>query len=1118
MIYEAGRVQRGERRRGSAEGGLQRGEYGAQAHWSARPAHSSSPPSLPLTAAVAFWEISVLPPPPFPPLPTSCRPSRLTYVLSAHVPPAHHLPAVAASAHWSARPAHSSSSPFPSLPLTATVAFCENIRAVSPPPPPRLPTPCRLTYLLSTLVSPARPLPAPYPPSLHQPIRVTIRVVDQLTAVAAEIVSFSKARNCSLPLASPRFPSPTLPSPSLPLTPHPSLPLASPYTPFSPLSLPFACGFVCSVYPIYYLPAQEAPTLFPLPHTPLSFDHITPTTFTFPFQDSAVVVSGAGTSGRIAFQVVLCFNAVLRRYGLPPCFHFLIAGGLPALLKAQEGAEDNQEAAVAALRRVEARGNPWGKPCGRVLYIGISCGLSAPYVAAQVKYALSQSHYAVAVMGFNPPSLAPNTKGAPGVTFPSVLSEMRARIEAAEAEGTAPRHFILSPAVGPETVTGSTRLKGGTATKVLLETIFSRAFARVLRLPALGSYAGVPLLLINPPPELTPDDTTSVRRAARVGWGRTEAAPAARYGDVMAAYEGAMRGVYQQLPGIVALTRLFHRAISTGGRVMYIGDDSLGLVGLIDSSEKVPTFGARPGSFLPSFQAFQSSASLALSSPLCSSSPLPHRRIRADPSEQVPTFGARPGSFQAFPCPYLLFYASEQVPTFGARPGSFQGFLTSTWHRLIRPLNQHTVDPLGSSAASGSSSSSSSRRSKAGAREGTAVPCFAKCRCGFPAARPRSAILALIFCSFPLSYSSLPSRPLSQPPLLFPYLPVPTTLANDTILLLESHVLQPQLFPLPLLTALHTRAKQGLLSLALLSVGVAPHDRLLMVYDDEDGVEEGKEREEEEEGEESEVEGSEEEGEEEGREEDEEGEEEGGDQGESGAGGQGEEGEEGVGEGGEEGGEEDEEEEGGSSDSGVLVGRELQEERLAVAKEKADGASDEGIEEDSEEGSEWESVDGDETEHVLHMKLALNVASSGAHVLLGKVYSNRMVDLRVSNEKLFKRAVRVVGELAGVGAEEAERCVRRAIVIAEREEGMEGREGMEERAGRVKGEVGDDEGVSMGRKVEEMVRVGAKMERIVPTAILLAAGCFGDAESARNAALSNRSVRMLVADALNRKT
>ncbi|CAI7813883.1 unnamed protein product, partial [Closterium sp. NIES-53] len=370
-------------------------------------------------------------------------------------------------------------------------------------------------------------------------------------------------------------------------------------------------------------------------------------------KDSAVVVSGAGTSGRIAFQVVVCFNAVLRRYGLPPCFHFLIAGGLPALLKAQEGAEDNQEAAVAALRRVEARGNPWGKPCGRVLYIGISCGLSAPYVAAQVKYALSQSHYAVAVMGFNPPSLAPNTKGAPGVTFPSVLQELRARIDAAEAEGGVARHFILSPAVGPETITGSTRLKGGTATKILLETIFSRAIARVLRLPALGSYAGVPLLLINPPPELTPDDKTAVRRAARVGWGRTEAAPAARYGDVMAAYEGAMRGVYQQLPGIVAITRLFHHSISTGGRVMYIGDDSLGLVGLID--------------------------------------------------------------------------ASEQVPTFGARPSSFQGFLTSTWHRLIRPLNQQTVDPLGSSAPSSSSSknrsssrrsSSGSRRSKAGAREG----------------------------------------------------------------------------------------------------------------------------------------------------------------------------------------------------------------------------------------------------------------------------------------------------------------------------------------------------------------------------------------------------------------
>ncbi|CAI5532846.1 unnamed protein product, partial [Closterium sp. Naga37s-1] len=259
--------------------------------------------------------------------------------------------------------------------------------------------------------------------------------------------------------------------------------------------------------------------------------------------------------------------------------------------------------------------------------------------AAAVCALRPSSNYPTLSLCSTPP--LPN-QGAPGVTFPSVLSEMRARIDAAEAEGEVPRHFILSPAVGPEAITGSTRLKGGTATKVLLETIFSRAIARVLRLPALGSYAGVPLLLINPPPELTPDDKTSVRRAARVGWGRTEAAPAARYGDVMAAYEGAMRGVYQQLPGIVALTSLFHRSISSGGRVMYIGDDSLGLVGLID--------------------------------------------------------------------------ASEQVPTFGARPGSFQCFLTSTWHRLICPLNQHTVDPLGSSAPGSSSNSSSKSRSNSSSK------------------------------------------------------------------------------------------------------------------------------------------------------------------------------------------------------------------------------------------------------------------------------------------------------------------------------------------------------------------------------------------------------------------
>jgi N-acetylmuramic acid 6-phosphate etherase len=70
-------------------------------------------------------------------------------------------------------------------------------------------------------------------------------------------------------------------------------------------------------------------------------------------------------------------------------------------------------------------------------------------------------------------------------------------------------------------------------------------------------------------------------------------------------------------------------------------------------------------------------------------------------------------------------------------------------------------------------------------------------------------------------------------------------------------------------------------------------------------------------------------------------------------------------------------------------------------------------------------------------KMVLNMLSTGAFVRLNKVYGNLMVDLRASNDKLAARAVRIVGEAAGLGASAAAdllaRCdgeVKAAIVTA----------------------------------------------------------------------------------------
>lgn len=59
-------------------------------------------------------------------------------------------------------------------------------------------------------------------------------------------------------------------------------------------------------------------------------------------------------------------------------------------------------------------------------------------------------------------------------------------------------------------------------------------------------------------------------------------------------------------------------------------------------------------------------------------------------------------------------------------------------------------------------------------------------------------------------------------------------------------------------------------------------------------------------------------------------------------------------------------------------------------------------------------------------KMILNMLSTASMIKLGKVYGNLMVDVRVSNQKLAGRARRIVSEVTGINAEEAEHFLKRA--------------------------------------------------------------------------------------------
>ncbi|WP_239116550.1 N-acetylmuramic acid 6-phosphate etherase [Planotetraspora phitsanulokensis] len=140
---------------------------------------------------------------------------------------------------------------------------------------------------------------------------------------------------------------------------------------------------------------------------------------------------GAGTSGRLA---VLDASECPPTFGTDPdLVQGIIAGGEPALTRSVEGAEDDAEAGAEAIRAKDVG------PQDSV--VGISASGRAPYVVAAVAEARRRGALTVA--------LACNT-GTP---------------LAAEAD------HAVEVIVGPEIVTGSTRLKAGTAQKLVLNMI-----------------------------------------------------------------------------------------------------------------------------------------------------------------------------------------------------------------------------------------------------------------------------------------------------------------------------------------------------------------------------------------------------------------------------------------------------------------------------------------------------------------------------------------------------------------------------------------------------------------------------------------------------------------------
>ncbi|HLG93290.1 MAG TPA: N-acetylmuramic acid 6-phosphate etherase [candidate division Zixibacteria bacterium] len=148
---------------------------------------------------------------------------------------------------------------------------------------------------------------------------------------------------------------------------------------------------------------------------------------------------GAGTSGRLG---------VLDASELPPTFGAdhrrikgLIAGGYRTLIRSREGVEDDARAAVRDLQKEKLKKND--------LVIGISASRRTPYVAAAIVFARKKRAQTVFISA-NPRPVIP----------------IRADVN-------------ISVVVGPEVVAGSTRMKAGTAQKLVLNMISTAAMVKL---------------------------------------------------------------------------------------------------------------------------------------------------------------------------------------------------------------------------------------------------------------------------------------------------------------------------------------------------------------------------------------------------------------------------------------------------------------------------------------------------------------------------------------------------------------------------------------------------------------------------------------------------------------
>ncbi len=157
------------------------------------------------------------------------------------------------------------------------------------------------------------------------------------------------------------------------------------------------------------------------------------------YKDGRLIYIGAGTSGRIGLvDAVECRPTYSCSDEMVQC---LMAGGMKAMVKAVEGAEDSKEMAVEQLKEINLQSND--------VVVGIAASGRTPYVIGAIEYAKSI-----------------------GCKTGSISTSLNSEIGKIA-------DYKIEAVTGAEPITGSTRMKSGTAQKLICNMITTAAMVKM---------------------------------------------------------------------------------------------------------------------------------------------------------------------------------------------------------------------------------------------------------------------------------------------------------------------------------------------------------------------------------------------------------------------------------------------------------------------------------------------------------------------------------------------------------------------------------------------------------------------------------------------------------------